>query len=206
MKRVKTEEKEKGFVKINVGGVELLSSKELLSKLSIFPSEGESIEIDCDGYLFSQILHYLRRGIPFTLIPPNVLKEVWEIELVYWGLVCDAVKEKTLVEETEDRMDHVILELMKISEMKERLLKGQLSTSVFIPYEYETEWGQSLANYLVGAKELFSQRLKPLFDFQGISMQQYRMAKMYEVIYSFQGKQYSTHTNRSLEICITRLF
>lgn len=202
MKRVKTEEEEEGLIRINAGGVLLLTSKELLAKLSIFPSE-DSIQIDCDGYLFGQILHYLRRDIPFSLIPPNVLKEVWVIELAFWGL---ASQEKTLLGETEERMDRVISELMEISEMKERLMKGQLYTSVYIPYDYQTEWGQSLASYLEGAKELFTQRLKPLFTFQVIGISQRRMAKVCEVIYSFNGKQYNTHTDRSVEIAITRLF
>lgn len=233
MKRVKTEEGgvvgSSEMVRLNVGGVHLDCSLATLTnyypdsmlavmfqernRANIPKDENGRFWIESDGLLFGQILHYIRRSIPFSLLPPNTLKEIWQIELDYWGLSLPVLVEdepeinlvESILSETEQRMDGVIHLLMQITDIRAELLKGESWTYIYLPYgEYQTEWGQSLSQYLSKAKELFEKRLKKMMSFHSLRIDQKSMAKTTAKYYSFNGVQFNTHTTSSMEILIIR--
>ena len=223
MKRVKREEDQRSeIIRLNVGGMKLDCS---LTTLTCFYPESDLTKmfqeknratipldkkgryfIETDGVLFGHLLHYIRCDIPFNLVPPNVLKEVWQNELEYWGLSPPSLVNKIPME-TEQRMDETIALLMEISEMKEKLLRGHLVTSILIPCnEYQMKWDQSLTNYLKDATALFGNRLRKTLSFESFRIDSHSTAKSYAKNYSFDGKQYNTHTTNTMEITIVRLF
>lgn len=223
MKRAKREEDEcSEIIRLNVGGMKLDCS---LTTLTCFYPESDLTKmfqeknratltldkkgryfIETDGVLFGHLLHYIRSDIPLSLVPPNVLKEVWQNELEYWGLSPRSPTNK-LLNETEKRMDETIALLMEISDMRERLLRGHLVTSVLIPYnEYKTKWNQCLATYLQDASALFGQRLRLVLAFESFRIDGHNMSKAYAKDYSFNGKEYNTRVTKTIEITIIRLF
>lgn len=222
MKRAKREEVSEEIIGLNVGGLLMDCSLTTLTKLypdshlaDTFSEEGrfrltrdsnDRYFLDTDGNTFSQMIHYMRRSIPFSLQPPTILKEVWQAELEYWGLLVIPPMAK-IPQYTEERMDKTIGLLVQLTDMEAELLKGSISTTVYIPHEgCEMEWGQSLFDYIRNAESLFTARLAKLFPFQASRLELCSTGKTTSKEYTFNNIKYKTHETKTMKITIIRLF
>jgi hypothetical protein len=172
--------------------------------------------IDTDGSLFAHILQYMRRGISFDLVPPGVLKEVWFIEVDYWGLRQHAEEEKknkkmqsfeelvmTKMTEAERRTEETLCLLFTLTEQNDRIEQGVKSIRFYIPKDvYFTEWKQEMCNYLTEAKNLFFSRYSGHnnrhFSINNISYCSRAQSKL--VDYQFNGVHYDTMNHPTLEV------
>lgn len=179
--------------------------------------------IDTDGHLFSHILHYMRRSIPFNNVPHNIEKEIWLREIDFWGLplqsddviIVDDTKTTVtelvipMITEAERRMNEAMIIALKLSGATDRILNGAIEVYVYVPFDvYTTTWDIDLARFLYHATNMLTSnypRVKTKTNPIGIySINTHSMAKAREKTYRFDGVEYTT-LHQTLEILLNIL-
>lgn len=169
MKRIKLEipnEDNDQPLQIDIGGVLRTIDNGVISKCPKLKNACDTAlrvngrpYIDADPIIFNHLLNCLRRDIPFTIIPPNVLKEAWQAELIFWELDKKSddphnydriMKEKIdLVNKRMERVVFLIIELSRCITIE----NGATTIKCLVPQgAYNLEWDQDLFDFLLCAK------------------------------------------------------
>jgi hypothetical protein len=230
-------EEDDPIIRINAGGVIISTFRSTLTKKypdsvlavmfgnrhfkSLKLDQDGNYFIDTDGQLFSQIIHYMRRAIPFSIIPPCIDETLWSIELDFWGLtILESPKKEvnqTIFDviqsnytEAEKRIHQVaILIFEKLTDTSQRMKNGIKQFSIYIPrYEkYELPWGGFIDDFILNAQpSIFSHfnKNKDVYPHLIIkSIETHSKALTRQQNYVFNEKNYTTVSTVTIEItCI----
>ena len=190
--------------------------------------------IDSDGMIFSKIIHYLRRSIPFDVPPKDVDEDLWFVELDYWGLSTpkitnneniktgnntitslssiDDIINDTIIESNK-RIEEVMKLLLSLSGSIELIKKGASDIDIYVPVREESymlPWGDYIGRFIAKAirtmRERFG-RYSSQYQFYIDDVDEnVSMAQTHRINYKFNDIDYNTceHYTYKIIICIDR--
>lgn len=231
------------IVYINAGGIRVTVLKDTLTKaypesllammfnerhVDTLKRDNEGcFFIDTDGVLFGHIIHYIRRSIPFGIVPLNVHPEIWSREVDYWGLVskgeeipsekdsalyCEASIDQILskkVDETKERIDETLKILLSLTNAYDQINKGKDTISLYIPVtnDYLLPWGVNIFTYLshnhstmISLYPTYTHDKSKEKSFGLYNFSALSKAKSYRKDYIFNNKQYNTVDHSTYEL------